>query len=565
MMIQNFQKASQSLAFKIFLGILAVAFVIMWGVGDVWTRVLSPSNVTIASVGKKKIKMDDFAHAIEKEIRFIRLIEGKEISHQDFARMGLDRMVLQNLIRQSLFDQECERLGLRIGDDLVVKTIRKTPGLVTKAGEFDRNNFNRYLQALGVNEKEYIEQVRKEISRNLLLTVSVGGFHLPKAAFDLIQQRTHHTLTLRLLRLPLVPVSNDKNLKYKVAEPTEDQLKKFYTESGRLFRVPEYRTVSIMRLGYDVFPTNLSEAEIRKAFDTRRGQEKNVKYEDVKSALRLSLLRERNASKFDELRRKVDDKIGEGLALEQIAETFKPTIELKAIKLENVNRLGGMKGSQNQNLSKPLLDLQFAKDDFADILRIIFATEEKQTSQIVELPSGAFVLIQVHNVQPSYLPEYKDVGPEIKKAYLDMERFRLTHEMAKELVASYDHKDRKAPVKLLEAKAGQSLKIISDARYKLMQAIKQENIQGFEQYIDILNKGDVVMLPDIKEKTVVLLQVAEITPFKGTITEEAQKTIGSNLTKELHNDAMNSYLEHLTKQYRIEINKKALEKSPLVS
>lgn len=564
MMIQNFQKASQSLAFKIFLGILAVAFVIMWGVGDVWTRVLSPSNVTIATVGKKKIKMDDFTRAIEKEIRFIRLIEGKEISPQDFARMGLDRMVLQNLIRQALFDQECERLKLHIGDNLVIKNIRKMPGLVTKTGEFDKTNFQRYLHALGVSEKEYVEQIRKEISRDLLLTVSMGGFHLPKAAFDLIHQRTYHTLTLRLLRLPLVPVSADKNLKYKVAEPTDEQLKKFYAENGRLLRVPEYRTVSIMRLGYDVFPANLSEAELRKAFDARRGQEKNVKYEDVKSELRLALLRERNASKFDELRRKVDDKVGEGLSLEQIAEALKSTVELKTTKLENVNRLGGVKGP-HQDVSKPFLDLQFAKDDFTDLLRIMFTTEEKQTSQIVELPSGAFVLIQVHNVQPSYLPEYKDVRSEIKKAYLDMERFRVTHEMAKELVASYDHKDRKAPVKLLEAKTGQSLKVISEARYKLMQAMKQENIQGFEQYIDLLNKGDVVILPDVKEKTVVLLQVADITPFRGPITEEGQKTIMSSLTKQLHNDAMNSYLEHLTKQYRIEINKKALEKSPLVS
>lgn len=564
MMIQNFQKASQSLAFKIFLGILAVAFVIMWGVGDVWTRVLSPSNVTIATVGKKKIKMDDFSHAIEKEMRLIRLVEGKEISPQDFARMGLDRMVLQNLIRQALFDQECERLKLHVGDNLVIKSIRKMPGLVTKTGEFDKTNFQRYLQALGVSEKEYVEQMRKEISRDLLLTVSMGGLHLPKEAFDLIHQRTYHTLTLRLLRLPLVPVSDDKNLKYKVAEPTDQQLQKFYTENGRLLRVPEYRTISIMRLGYDVFPTNLSEAELRKAFDTRRGQEKNVKYEDVKSELRLALLRERNASKFDELRRKVDDKVGEGLSLEQIAEAFKSTVELKTIQLENVNRLGGMKSS-HQDVSKPLLDLQFAKDDFSDLLRIIFATEEKQTSQIVELPSGAFVLIQVHNVQPSYLPEYKDVRSEIKKAYLDTERFRVTHEMAKELAVSYDHKDRKSPVKLLEAKTGQSLKIISEARYKLMPAMKQENIQGFEQYIELLNKGDVVILPDIKEKTVVLLQVADITPFKGPMTEEAQKTIMSSLTKQLHNDAMNSYLEHLTKQYRIEINKKALEKSPLVS
>lgn len=564
MMIQNFQKASQSLAFKIFLGILAVAFVIMWGVGDVWTRVLSPSNVTIATVGKKKIKMDDFSHAIEKEMRLIRLVEGKEISPQDFARMGLDRMVLQNLIRQALFDQECERLKLHVGDNLVIKSIRKMPGLVTKTGEFDKTNFQRYLQALGVSEKEYVEQMRKEISRDLLLTVSMGGLHLPKEAFDLIHQRTYHTLTLRLLRLPLVPVSDDKNLKYKVAEPTDQQLQKFYTENGRLLRVPEYRTISIMRLGYDVFPTNLSEAELRKAFDTRRGQEKNVKYQDVKSELRLALLRERNASKFDELRRKVDDKVGEGLSLEQIAEAFKSTVELKTIQLENVNRLGGMKSS-HQDVSKPLLDLQFAKDDFSDLLRIIFATEEKQTSQIVELPSGAFVLIQVHNVQPSYLPEYKDVRSEIKKAYLDTERFRVTHEMAKELAVSYDHKDRKSPVKLLEAKTGQSLKIISEARYKLMPAMKQENIQGFEQYIELLNKGDVVILPDIKEKTVVLLQVADITPFKGPMTEEAQKTIMSSLTKQLHNDAMNSYLEHLTKQYRIEINKKALEKSPLVS
>lgn len=562
-MIQNFQKASQSLAFKIFLGILAGSFVIMWGVGDMWQRVLSPHNATVATVGKVKIKMDDFLKALDQEMRIVQVMQGKKISPEEFAKAGFERVVLQNLLRNALIDQECDRLKMRIGDDVVAKTIRNDSSLKNKDGAFNRDRFNRYLQVLGMSEKQYIEQVRKDLRRQQLVSISASSLVLSKPALDLIYERTHQVLHLRLLRVPFVPVSTNKDLKYKVTEPSEDVLKKFFEENGNAFRVPEARSVTIMKIASEHFPAKVSDGDVRKTFDARFGSQKKIKFENVKKEIYVALLREKNAHHVEELRRILDDKIAEGGTLESIAENLKKP-ELKTLKVDEINQVGQIKNQQDDAAKFLLHHLKFDQADFIEIMKTIFTTEDGHVSQMVELPSGNFVFVQVRGVKPSYLPDFKSVSQSVRNVYIENEQLRITQMLAQDMAKSYEMTDRKKPLKLLEADKGHTLKTVSNQRYQLMRTLKEEGLEGFEQYLDTMNKGEIMILPDLKLKSMIIMQVASIVPHKGEPSEETQQKIIQGITQEMRRDAVESYLQQLMKTYRVDINKKALEKSPLL-
>lgn len=564
-MIQAFHKASQSLAFKILLGILAVSFVAMWGIGDMWNRILSPQNMTVATVGKVKIKMDDFVRALDQEMRLAQAMEGRKISPQDFARAGFDRMVLQNLIRNALVDQECDRLGLRIGDDLVAQTIRKDKSLKTESGEFHRDRFNRYLQILGLSEKQYLDQVRKDLRRQQLMSIATGSVVMPKPALDLIYDRTHQNVHLNILVIPFVPVSDDKAVKHKVSEPKDETLAKFFNENARFFKKPETRSFKIVRLSYDQLAGKVSDEEVKRAFEARYGNDKKLKFEDVKKEIHRALVREKNANAFEALRRKIDDKIAEGLSLDKVSEALKSDITLKVVSYDSVTRYGQMTKNKDEDVAKLLRDQGFSMGDLGDIFKVIFSTDSSQVSQITELASGDFVIVHVEDIKPSYLPDYKQVAHLVREVYLDNERLTVTNDLAQLIAKKFERKDRKAPLVALKAEAGQKLKSVAEQRYKLMKVLKDEGLEGYEPYIDTMNPGDIIVLPNTKAKSVVLLQVTAVSPHKGEPSEETRRKIIAGITKEMRRDAFESYLEHLAKSYRIDVNKKALEKSPLLS
>ena len=136
---------------------------------------------SIGSVGDKPISVDQYARQLQNEIRTIEAQTGEQLPFARAQQIGLDRAVLQRLVRNRALDHETTQLGLSIGDEALREEILKIGAFQGIDGKFDREGYRFALRQGGLSEAEFETSLREEASRSLLQGAIVGGVRMPPA------------------------------------------------------------------------------------------------------------------------------------------------------------------------------------------------------------------------------------------------------------------------------------------------------------------------------------------------------------------------------------------------
>ena len=145
---------------------------------------LSGSVRSIGSVGDQDIDIDEYARALQQEIRAIEAQTRQPLSFADAQAFGLDRNVLAQLVTAAALDNEAARLGLSVGDAVVAEQILGIPSFQSVNGAFDREAYRFTLQQNGLTEARFEEQLRRETARSLLQGAMVQSAVMPQTYVD---------------------------------------------------------------------------------------------------------------------------------------------------------------------------------------------------------------------------------------------------------------------------------------------------------------------------------------------------------------------------------------------
>jgi len=98
-------------------------------------------------------------------------------------------------------------------------------------------------------------------------------------------------------------------------------------------------------------------------------------------------------------------------------------------------------------------------------------------------------------------------------------------------------------------------------RYEFGAQSQKFNLKGFENRADDVNKDDLVLLPNVKDKTIQVIQVVRVEGVDvKSIKPEIITQLASNLTREMQSEVQNMYLASLQQRYKVDYNKDALKK-----
>ena len=128
----------------------------------------------VATVGDRKIDADDYARALQNELRALQAQIGAGFTMEQARAFGLDRMVLEQLVSNAVLDLEAERVGLSVGDPTVQGEILAVRSFQGASGQFDREAYRFALQSAGLSEAVFEEQIRDDVTRSVL-QLAVGG------------------------------------------------------------------------------------------------------------------------------------------------------------------------------------------------------------------------------------------------------------------------------------------------------------------------------------------------------------------------------------------------------
>jgi peptidyl-prolyl cis-trans isomerase D len=353
-------------------GFLVISFAI-WGIGDIFRGF---GRSTVAKIGGTEITIENFRTLYNDRLQQYSRQFGRPISADQAKAMGLDRIVIGQLVAEIVLDERARSLGLGLSDAEVSKQIMSDPAFLGPNGQFDRFRFEATIRNAGYTEPRFVAEQRRRLLRRELANTISTGLSTPKALVDAVNRYDNEQRTIDYVLL-------DRAQAGEIPSPSPEQLAKYFDERKILFRAPEYRKLVIVSLipSEQARWIEIPDADLKRAYEERRAryvtpERRHILQVDFPNA---------------EAAQAAADRIAKGAKLEEIAKELGKTE--KDIDLGTVTKAA-------------VIDR--AAGDAA------FALKEGEVSAPVKGRFGT-VLVQVLKIEPEQVRPFEQVAGELKQ------------------------------------------------------------------------------------------------------------------------------------------------------
>ena len=241
---------------------------LIFGLGGFGITNLGGSTTSVGTVGDKEIGLNEYARALQNEIRAIEAQAGQSISFADAQAMGLDRIVLGNLVTTHALDAENARLGISLGDARLADELKAISAFQSPTGAFDREAYKFALEQINMSEAEFETSMREESARTLLQAAIVSGLSMPVSYGEVILNFVGEERDVTLARLEA------DALAYPVASPSESDLQAYYDANIAEFTRPAMREITYAWLSPDMLidTVEIDEEALRALYEERSAE-----------------------------------------------------------------------------------------------------------------------------------------------------------------------------------------------------------------------------------------------------------------------------------------------------
>lgn len=260
-MLQQMRAFSKSIFASIFMGALALSFVV-WGIADVFR---SRADTYVATVGSEEISYDSFSRDYQRFLRSQSRESGQEITPEMARKQGLGQLELDRVINRTAIDNVINELGLTVSDADVSARIRGMSAFNGPLGGFDRNTFEQMLARNNFNEQEFVQGIRSDLTRDQLVGPVQDGLQTPpgyaRALF------TYSTELRAAEYMVLTPQSLGP-----IAPPSDTVLAAYVKAHPNRFSTPEYRDVTVAVAGPEdvIASVKVTDVLLHQAYDNAK-------------------------------------------------------------------------------------------------------------------------------------------------------------------------------------------------------------------------------------------------------------------------------------------------------
>ena len=378
-MLDVFRRAAKGWTAKILMGLLVFSFGI-WGIADVFRGF---STGALATVGGHEISVDEAQRLYRERLRFYSEQSGRAITPEEARRLGLDRLVLAELLRDAALDSEAAAMKLAISDAQVADDVRRNPAFQNSQGQFDANLFRQVLERNGFNEQFYIAALRRDFLRQAIAGTATDDVTLPKMLVEAIYKHRNEQRDARYFTVR--PTAQD------IPQPSDQDLKKFYEDNPKTYTAPEYRSLAIMTVEPKDIAAKIaiSDADIASAYEARKAEYFTP---ETRTILQMTFPNLEEA-------RKVKDRLVQG---------------------ENFLAIAKERGMTEEDATLPVRTKESIPD--AKLAETAFSLKEGDTSDPVE-GKLAIALVKVTKVTPARQASLDEVRDGLKSR-LQLEKAR---------------------------------------------------------------------------------------------------------------------------------------------
>lgn len=156
-MLQKMRNQTESLAFKVVVGILIVVLAV-FGFGAI--DLFSNNDPDMAEVNGEALTQSMVGVQVERERRRIAAQMGEAFDPATLDPVQMQESVLEQMIARELMAQAARDLGLTASDEAVARTIRNNPNFAID-GRFEEGRYRMVTQALGYTPQDFLAETRE--------------------------------------------------------------------------------------------------------------------------------------------------------------------------------------------------------------------------------------------------------------------------------------------------------------------------------------------------------------------------------------------------------------------
>ncbi|HEY4857002.1 MAG TPA: SurA N-terminal domain-containing protein, partial [Xanthobacteraceae bacterium] len=219
-MLRGLRKASTNWLGKVVMagvvGFLVISFAI-WGIGDIFRGF---GRSTVAKIGGTEITIEQFRALYNDRLQQYSRQLGRPISMDQARALGLDRLVLGQIVSEIVLDERTRKLGLNLSDTEVAKLIAADPAFRGPTGQFDRFTFEQTIRNAGYTEARYVAEQRRRMLRRELAGTIAAGMEAPKALIEAANRYQNEQRSIEYVLLDHAQAGD-------IPAPSEEELAKY--------------------------------------------------------------------------------------------------------------------------------------------------------------------------------------------------------------------------------------------------------------------------------------------------------------------------------------------------
>jgi len=260
-MIQELREYSNSIFFKILLGVIAITFVLSFGVGGFF----GDRKEVIATVNDNEILLREYREAYQNRIQAFRQQFG-ESANQIAEQINLRQQVFEQLIDRYLLLSEAADMNLMTTDLELQDYIRNQP-FFQKNGQFDYTTYETVLSQNRIVRHEYENSLRADILLTKKQKLIGAGLVINDREVEQAYRRDFEKIEVDYVYF-------DPQVFIDQTNANESELRQFHSENSDQFKTLNQFRMQYFTLSTDDFKNNenVREREIRRYFK---------KYEDI--------------------------------------------------------------------------------------------------------------------------------------------------------------------------------------------------------------------------------------------------------------------------------------------
>jgi peptidyl-prolyl cis-trans isomerase D len=372
-MLDSLRTAAGTWIAKLLLLLLVLSFAV-WGISGQLGGGLGGNAVI--SAGGTSVSVNEYRLAYDRQINQLSQRFGQRLTREQATALGVDNLVLSQLVSGALLSEEARALGLGLSKDRIAALTAEDPAFHGPDGKFNRQQFEFVLREVGMRPEDYLSNRSQEAVRRQIIEAVADGMKAPDTFLRAVALYGGQDRTAEFIALPRSTVE-------PIEAPGDAVLSTWFEERKAQYAAPEYRKIAYLKL-----------------------EPEDIADESAISDDQLRADYEKNKARFT---------TPETRTIEQLVFASKTAAQTARATLASGTSFDKIVEAEGRTMADVLLGT-LAKDRISDkaVAEAAFALPLDEVSEVVDGSFGP-VLVRVTAINPQVVRSYDEAAPEIRK------------------------------------------------------------------------------------------------------------------------------------------------------